>query len=140
MIDRLVCADGGNPDPTTTHGKHVAEAKLIEQQGWNYPKHLAGRTYGVVVHGDVAGVESHRRNLADWLEWMGLVDAGAVAKLDRYIGYFEPYYCSHDALDKDKAVQEEVQNVARAVIIASKKLRTEQLDPVESYIRSPRPK
>ena len=21
MIDRLVCADGGNPDPTTTHGK-----------------------------------------------------------------------------------------------------------------------
>ena len=23
MIDRLVCADGGNPDPTTTHGKKV---------------------------------------------------------------------------------------------------------------------
>ena len=21
MIDRLVCADGGNPDPTSTHGK-----------------------------------------------------------------------------------------------------------------------
>jgi multimeric flavodoxin WrbA len=55
MIDRLVCADGGNPDPTTTHGKHVAEAKRIEQEGWDYPKHLAGRAYGVVVHGDVAG-------------------------------------------------------------------------------------
>jgi len=140
MIDRLVCADGGNPDPTTTHGKHVAEAKLIEQQGWNYPKHLAGRAYGVVVHGDVAGVESHRRSLVDWLEWMGLVDVGAIAKLDRYIGYYEPYYCSHDALDKDKAVQEEVRNVARAVVIAANKLQTEQLDPVESYIRSPRPK
>ena len=27
MIDRLVCADGGNPDPTTTHGypRHLTE-------------------------------------------------------------------------------------------------------------------
>ena len=23
MIDRLVCADGGNADPTTTHGKNA---------------------------------------------------------------------------------------------------------------------
>src|SRR3569832_1300959 len=30
MIDRLVCADGGNPDPTSTHGKTAAEAKAIE--------------------------------------------------------------------------------------------------------------
>jgi hypothetical protein len=58
-----VAADGGNPDPTTTHGKRVAEAKAIEAKGWDYPKHLAGRTYGVVVHGDVAGVEVHRRNV-----------------------------------------------------------------------------
>jgi multimeric flavodoxin WrbA len=79
MIDRLVCADGGNPDPTTTHGKKVAEAKQIEQAGWDYPKHVAGRVYGVVVHGDVAGVEPHRRNLTDWLEWMGLIDSGAAA-------------------------------------------------------------
>jgi multimeric flavodoxin WrbA len=27
MIDRLVCADGGNPDPTSTHGKKAAQAK-----------------------------------------------------------------------------------------------------------------
>jgi hypothetical protein len=65
MIDRLVCADGGNPDPTTTHGKTVAEAKAIEQKGWDFPKHVAGRTDGVVVHGDVAGAEVHRRNLTD---------------------------------------------------------------------------
>ena len=26
MVDRLVCADGGNPDPTTTHGKKASEA------------------------------------------------------------------------------------------------------------------
>jgi multimeric flavodoxin WrbA len=49
MMDRLVCADGGNPDPTTTHGKKPDEAKALELKGWDYPKHLAGRTYGVVV-------------------------------------------------------------------------------------------
>src|SRR3954447_13091024 len=53
MIDRLVCADGGNPDPTSTHGKKPEEAKELELKGWNYPKHLKGRAYGVVVHGDV---------------------------------------------------------------------------------------
>jgi hypothetical protein len=30
---------------------------------------------------------------------MGLIDAGAAAKLDRYIGYYGPYFDSHDALD-----------------------------------------
>ena len=33
MIDRLVCADGGNPDPTTTHGKKPEEAKALELDG-----------------------------------------------------------------------------------------------------------
>ena len=140
MIDRMVCADGGNPDPTTTHGKRVVEAKRIEQKGWNYPKHLAGRAYGVVVHGDVAGVESHRRNLCEWLEWMGLIDAGAAAKLDRYVGYFEPYYNSHDVLDKDTDFQEEVRNVARAVVGAVKALRAGTLSQPDKATRPPRPK
>ena len=140
MIDRMVCADGGNPDPTTTHGKHVAEAKHIEAQGWDYPKHVAGRAYGVVVHGDVAGVEAQRRNLSDWLEWMGLIDAGAAAKLDRYIGYYEPYYNSHDALDKDKAVQEETRNVARSVVQAVKALRAGRLSQPDRRIDWPRTK
>jgi multimeric flavodoxin WrbA len=30
MMDRLVCADGGNPDPTSTHGKKPEEAKQLE--------------------------------------------------------------------------------------------------------------
>ena len=140
MIDRMVAADGGNPDPTTTHGKKAAEAKRIEQQGWDYPKHLAGRAYGVVVHGDVAGVESHRRNLCDWLEWMGLIDAGAAAKLDRYIGYYEPYYNSHDTLDEDKAVQEETRNVARAVVHAVTELRAGRLSQPDKRLRPVRPK
>ena len=52
MIDRLVCADGGNPDPTTTHGKDPDRAKAMEMKGWSYPRHLAGRVFGVVAHGD----------------------------------------------------------------------------------------
>jgi multimeric flavodoxin WrbA len=140
MIDRMVSADGGNPDPTTTHGKDVSEAKRIEQKGWEYPKHLAGRAYGVVVHGDVAGVEEHRRNLTDWLEWMGLIDAGVAAKLDRYIGYYEPYYNSHDTLDKDKAVQEEARNVARSLVRAVKELRAGRLSQPDKQVKRPRTK
>ncbi|HEY9065218.1 MAG TPA: flavodoxin family protein [Burkholderiaceae bacterium] len=140
MMDRLVCADGGNPDPTTTHGKKVAEAKQLERDGWPYPKHLAGRVYGLVVHGDVAGVESQRRNLSDWLDWMGLIAAGPDARLDRYIGYYEPYFNSHDALDRDHAVQAEVRNVARSVAAAVRELRAGRLPAPHEPLRNPRPK
>jgi multimeric flavodoxin WrbA len=140
MIDRLVCADGGNPDPTTTGGKNAGKAKALELAGWPYPKHLAGRTYGLVVHGDVAGVEGVRRALSDWLDWMGLVDAGAQARLDRYIGYYEPYATSHDALDADTAVQEEVRNVARAVARAVGELRHGTLSRPDADLPRPRPK
>ncbi|MYM66891.1 NADPH-dependent FMN reductase [Pseudoduganella sp. FT55W] len=124
MIDRLVCADGGNPDPTSTHGKKAAEAKALELKGWDYPKHLAGRAYGLVVHGDVAGIESLRRNLADWLNWMGLIDAGQQSALDRYVGYYQSYAESHEALDLDEKFQQEVCNVARAVAAAVGQLRS----------------
>ena len=127
MIDRLVCADGGNPDPTSTPGKRVEEAKAIEARGWHYPKHLEGRVYGLVVHGDVAGVEAQRRNLGDWLDWMGLVDAGDLSRLDRYLGYYAPYYDSHEALDRDEALQREVRLVADLVGDAVKQLREGKL-------------
>jgi multimeric flavodoxin WrbA len=61
MIERLVCADGGNPDPTTTGGKNPAKAKALELAGWPYPRHLAGRAFAIVVHGDAAGAEALRR-------------------------------------------------------------------------------
>lgn len=140
MIDRLVCADGGNPDVTSTHGKTVAEAKQLEADGWDYPKHLAGRTFGLVVHGDVGGVESQRRNLADWLEWMGLIDAGPLSQLDRYIGYYEPYWNSHEALDRDQAVQAEARNVATAVVRAVALLRRGALDRPDEGLPIPRRK
>ena len=48
MMDRMVCADGGNPDPTLTHGKDAATAKAVELAGWDYPRHLAGRLFGLL--------------------------------------------------------------------------------------------
>ena len=140
MIDRLVCADGGNPDPSSTHGKDAAAAKALELAGWDYPKHLAGRAYGLVVHGDVAGAESLRRNLADWLDWMGLIDAGQLSALDRYIGYYESYAESHQQLDREEKFQEEVRNVARAVAAAVGQLRTGWLSKPDAALRPARPK
>jgi multimeric flavodoxin WrbA len=140
MMDRMVCADGGNADPTSTHGKKAAEAKALELQGWEYPKHLAGRMYGVVVHGDVAGIEGVRRSLSDWLDWMGLNDAGVHSRLDRFIGYYEPYANSHDTLDQDECVQEEVRNVARAVLRGVQDLRSGRFHPPGCSLQRPRPK
>ena len=140
MIDRLVCADGGNPDPSSTHGKKAAQAKEIELQGWDYPQHLAGRVYGLMVHGDVAGIEGTRRSLSDWLDWMGLIDAGPPSQLDRFIGYYEPYATSHETLDRDLALQQEARNVALAVAHAVKELRSGTLAAVQPRLQRPRPK
>lgn len=140
MIDRLVCADGGNPDPTSTSGKDARKAKAVELAGWDYPKHLSGRVYGLVVHGDVAGTEGVRRQLTDWLDWMGLVDAGAKSRIDRLIGYYEPYATSHETLDADTAMQEEVRNVARAVGHAVVELRAGRLSMPDRELKPPRPK
>ena len=140
MIDRLVCADGGNEDPTRTSGKDPEKAKAIELSGWDYPKHLAGRGFGVIVHGDVAGIENVRRALVDWLAWMGLVAAVGCAGLDRFIGYYEPYATSHDTLDKDSGVMEETRNTARAVAETARLLREGALPDPGKGLRSPRPK
>jgi multimeric flavodoxin WrbA len=140
MIDRLVCADGGNPDPTSTGGKDAARAKALELGGWDYPKHLSGRAYGLVVHGDVAGVLEVRRALSDWLDWMGLIDAGEQSRLDRFIGYYEPYATSHEALNKDEPVQEEVRNVARALLHTVGEIRSGRLPAADRLLAKVRPK
>ncbi len=116
MMDRLVCADGGNPDPTRTQGKNAELAKRIELEGWDYPRHLEGRLFSVVVHGDVEGAENVRRSISDWLCFMDLCPAGPTAELDRYIGYWKPYATSHADLDADTALQEEVRNAARTLL------------------------
>jgi multimeric flavodoxin WrbA len=127
MMDRLVCADGGNPDPSSTHGKDAEKAKQLELDDWPYPRHLEGRVFSVVVHGDVEGVENVRRSLADWLRFMKLKPAGPTAELDRYIGYWKPYATSHDELDRDLDVQEEVGNAARTLLRAVQEQRKGRL-------------
>jgi multimeric flavodoxin WrbA len=123
MMDRLVCADGGNADPTRTQGKDAGLAKQIEMEGWDYPRHLAGRVFSVIVHGDTEGAGNTRRALADWLRSMELESAGALAEIDRYIGYWKPYSEGHADLDKDAAFQDEVRNAAltlREAVLAKK--------------------
>jgi multimeric flavodoxin WrbA len=140
MIDRLVCADGGNPDPTLTGGKNPQRAKEVELKGWHYPRHLAGRVFSVVVHGGAAGVETLRRSLTDWLTDMGLVPAGRAALVDSYVGYYKPYATSHDELDDDKGFQEEVRNAARTLVNAVRLLRRGELKQPDKSLREPRPK
>jgi multimeric flavodoxin WrbA len=139
MIDRLVCADGGNPDPTSTGGKDPAAAKALELEGWHYPRHLAGRVFSVVVHGDAAGTENLRRMLTDWLCDMHLVPAAPSALLDRYVGYFEPYATSHAALDDDAGFQAEVRNAVRALAVAVRRMRVGER-PADAELPAPRPK
>ena len=103
------------PTRPSTHGKEPAEAKALKLKGWPYPKHLAGRHFGVVTHGDSIGAETMRRSLVDWLTDMSLISAGGMAETDGYIGYMKPYATAHEALDEDKAFQEAVLNVARAL-------------------------
>ena len=140
LIDRLVCADGGNPDPSSTHGKKAAEAKALELKGWPYPRHLAGRHFGIVVHGDSVGAETLRRSLSDWLTDMSLISAGGLAETDGYIGYMKPYATSHEALDQDTDFQEEVANVARTLGNAVKLSLAGNFENPGACLKEPNPK
>ena len=46
---------------------------------------------------------------------MKMVPGGHNAEIDRYIGYWEPYATSHEALDRDINIQNEVRNAARSL-------------------------
>jgi multimeric flavodoxin WrbA len=138
MIDRLVCADGGNPDPTSTRGKDPAKAKELELKGWGYPRHLAGRAFALAVHADAEGAQNVRHALTNWLTAMHLIEAGS-ASIDRYVGYYEPYATSHQALDRDEGFQEEVRNAARALVNQVRMLREGRAEP-DTGLEEPRKK
>lgn len=140
MIDRLVCADGGNPDPTRTHGKDPKKAKELELQGWSYPRHLEGRFFSVICHGDAEGPDNLRNNLTNWLKDMKLQPAGLQSDVARYVGYYEPYATSHSALDDDIAFQREVQNAALSLALTVKAARRGKLDELKPPIEDVRPK
>jgi hypothetical protein len=70
---------------------------------------------------------------------MHLVQAGAAAAFDRIIDYYGMYATSHEALDKDQALHEEVRNAARALIEQVNRRRAGQRAPDED-LEEPRPK
>jgi multimeric flavodoxin WrbA len=140
MMDRLVCADGGNPDQTSTHGKDAKKAKELELAGWDFPKHLAGRIYSIITHGDAAGIDNLRNSLADWLNDMHLLPAGLHGTLARYVGYYEPYATSHEALEKDKAFHQEVEGVVKGLTAAVRGARAGKYRELADAGEEPRPK
>ncbi len=83
------------------------------------------------------GAEGVRRSITDWLASMELC---AAAGLDRYIGYWKPYATSHEELDADQAVQEEVRNVARALLEGVLAVRTGKEIQPGAQLHSPRDK
>jgi multimeric flavodoxin WrbA len=93
-----------------------------------------------VAHGDVEGVENVRRAISDWLSYMHLRPAGLKAELDRYIGYWKPYATSHAELDRDVAVQGEVENAAKTLITAVNAARSGRWMEAGDELREPRQK
>ncbi|EIM93871.1 NADPH-dependent FMN reductase [Paraburkholderia hospita] len=94
----------------------------------------------MVVHGDVAGIKRSRCALTDWLDWMGFVEAGGKSRLDRFIGYDEPYATSHAALDADDDMQKEGVNVALAVANVVSAIRAGKLEEPDVDLKAPRAK
>jgi len=140
MIDRLVCADGGNPDPTTTHGKDPAAAKALELGGWPYPRHLAGRAFAVIAHGDSQGHEGVREALVEWLSSIGMHQAGTAAAVDTLIGYYEPYATSHDKLDEQRDVFVLVENAAQSLVNLVRAMRSGDWRAPDAGLKNPRQK
>jgi len=140
MMDRLVCADGGNPDPTTTRGKDPAAAKALELAGWPYPRHLAGRAFAVVAHGDSQGHEGVREALVEWLSSIGMHQAGSSAAVDTLIGYYEPYATSHDELDAMPDVSKLVENAAKSLVNLVRAMRSGAYRAADEGLRNPRQK
>jgi len=140
MIDRLVCADGGNPDPTTTRGKDPAAAKALELAGWHYPRHLAGRAFAVVAHGDSQGHEGVREALTEWLTGIGMLQAGTSASVDTLIGYWEPYATSHDKLDASPDIFMLAENAATSLANMVRAIRSGAYKAPDAGLRNPRQK
>ena len=85
------------------------------------------------------GAESLRRALADWLSSIGLVQAGAASLVDRLIGYYEPYATSHEALNGEHALFDEVRNAAVALVREIALQRAGRKEPDEGLV-APRDK
>jgi hypothetical protein len=78
--------------------------------------------------------------LTDWLVDMELIPAGPHAGLDRYVGYYEDYATSHDALDRDAALWDEVRNVALGLVETVRQIRSGRYRRPDERLVPPRKK
>jgi hypothetical protein len=71
---------------------------------------------------------------------MDLCPAGPLAELNRYIGYWRPYATSHEELDRDHAIQEEVKNAALTLLEGMRKTREGLQVTAGTNLKEPRQK
>ena len=71
---------------------------------------------------------------------MHMCPAGPTAELDRYIGYWEPYATSHEALDRDTSIQAEVRIAAEELARAVVARREGRMVRTDRGLESPRQK
>jgi hypothetical protein len=81
-----------------------------------------------------------RRALSDWASDMHLVLAGSKAEVDGYVGYYEPYATSHEALDRDLAFQAELKNAALTLAEAVEARRAGRLVEPGGQLKEPQSK
>jgi multimeric flavodoxin WrbA len=96
--------------------------------------------FSVIVHGDVEGTKAVRQSVSEWLKFMRLHPAGALAEVDRYIGYWKPYADNHLELDADLAMQGEVRNAAKTIVEAVLAKRSGTLIQPGQDLHEPRQK
>ena len=141
MIDRLVCADGGNPDPTTTSGKDPAQGEGARARRLAATRGISrDARFAVVVHGDTVGAETLRRSLWDWLQDMQLVPAalrGDDGSLHRLLRTLRHEPCGSRS---DRAIQREVRDAALALVEAVRDYRAGKLPAEGERDEGPRPK
>jgi hypothetical protein len=71
---------------------------------------------------------------------MELIPAPRIAQIDTWIGWYEPYATSHDALDQDKDLFTEVGNAARALSNLVAQIRAGVYRPADAGLEDPREK
>jgi hypothetical protein len=71
---------------------------------------------------------------------MGLFQAGNAAAMDAYIGYYTPYATSHEELDRQPEIFEEVANAAKSLATLVTQIRSGDYRAPDAGLRDPRQK
>ncbi|MBA2404105.1 MAG: NADPH-dependent FMN reductase, partial [Bdellovibrionales bacterium] len=69
-----------------------------------------------------------------------MIYSGTQGSIGRYIGYYGPYATSHDALDGDEKIQQEVRVSALSLASAVRANRLNLLAGLQPDLKEPRPK